>query len=230
MTFIERYKLILWALGLAGNPLPKPKPARVTYSHGSGVAIFSRAAGLGMKMKEFKQVDNDDVDLVGEGSDLRVEARAISRFRVLSVQCQDAAGELTAVIQKPDGTTRTVTFDASDRFNLPPEFQLVQVGSIGGNVKLDSPNDSPGAVVAQAMRRFNNNVLRKEKFRATVSDEVGSIGQMPKVSTVWVAFGEDVPGTPVKRQRLQITVERVDQEPPELPRQTPLVAMGKGGR
>jgi hypothetical protein len=130
----------------------------------------------------------------------------------------DSIGKLKAVIAHPDGTVRNVVFDAERPVTVPQGFRCVQVGHIGSNVKLDSPNDSPGAMIANGLRRFNQNVMREPEFKATVSDEVNSTEQVVQASTVWVAFG-----APGNRHRFQITVERTDREPPPVARSTPLV-------
>ena len=222
MTFRERLNLIRWALGLGENPNPpKPVPVvRITWDIDPAVRVLENGI-------EVTGVGNM---LVQAGVTRAFRVVPISPFRVLMVKGTDPNGQFVATIQGPTGDIREVSFSGDDPFTLPPEFQLRQLGQIGGNVKLDSSNDSPGAVVAQALRRFNHNVLRLPGFRAAVMDEVNSAREVPQISTVLVAMGEDVPGTAVKRQRFQITVERTDKEPPDKARadHSAMVAKGRG--
>lgn len=108
------------------------------------------------------------------------------------VQHNDAVGDLTVLCRRPDGQLEELRFDTSKPRScpVPDGFRVLQIGAISPVVPFENPS-SPGALVANAMRRFNDNVLRFPDFKGIVRDEgMQKDGNDLGASTVLLEFGK----------------------------------------
>jgi hypothetical protein len=108
------------------------------------------------------------------------------------VQHNDLVGELTVLCRKPDGALEELHFDTSKPRTcpVPNGFRVLQIGAISPNIPFENPS-SMGTLLANALRRFNDNVLRNPTFKGIVRDEgMHQDGQEGGTSTLLLELGQ----------------------------------------
>lgn len=164
MTWRERWNHLLIALGAREDRMPEKVRQlclSLDYQRQTIGILQSRIDGQHATIRMWK-------DRVFE---LETSAPNEGRANMIQiVQHNDAVGRLTVTMRTPSGQIEERTFDASNPVEIPAGWRVVQIGAISQNIPFENPS-SMGTLLANALRRFNDNVLRNPTFRGIVRDE-----------------------------------------------------------
>lgn len=191
MNLSERWNHILVALSVREDETAKNLKQKLELARHLMQQVQAQADEVSRLHKALERADHRNQLLIARCADLFYRQSAKGLANVLNIfQHNDSIGDITVAMEAPDG--RTIIHSLKPGQGMVPEqgFNFVSIGAISSNVPFENPS-SPGTLIANAMRRFNDNVMRFDNFKGIVRDEgVIQDGNDLGTSTVLLEFGK----------------------------------------